>query len=127
MFDIVLDVERYPQFLPWCSDSRVIELSDGHQLAELELARAGMSQRFTTRNELRRPENITLSLVEGPFRRLSGEWRFRSLGDAGCKVELHLGFEMEGRLQRAALGQLWRMAADRMVDAFCERAEKLYG
>ena len=126
MFDVVLDVEVYPEFLPWCSGSRLIELSNEHQLAELELSRAGLTQRFTTRNRLVRPDRISLDLVNGPLTRLSGEWRFTALGDAGSKVELHLAFEMEGRFRKAALGQLWNMAADRMVDAFCERADVVY-
>lgn len=127
MFDVVEHVAAYPDFLPWCSRANVLEQSREHQVAELELSRAGMMQRFTTRNTLERPGRITLALVRGPFRRLTGEWRFTPLGNMGCKVELMLTFEMDGQLMKMALGQLWAMAADRMVDAFCVRAESLYG
>lgn len=127
MFDVVLDVEAYPSFLPWCSGARVLEYTGDVQVGELELSRAGMTQRFATRNRLVHPSSISLELVSGPFRKLSGEWRFVALGDAGCKVELTLTFEPDGRVMKMALGQLWRMAADRMVDAFCERAEVVYG
>lgn len=127
MFNVVLDVEAYPSFLPWCSGARVLEQHDSVQVGELELSRAGMTQRFATLNRLVFPSSITLELVSGPFRKLSGEWRFVALGDAGCKVELTLSFELDGRVMKVALGQLWRMAADRMVDAFCERAGVVYG
>jgi len=127
MFDVVADVEAYPDFLPWCSGARILEQEAGFQLAELELSRTGLNQRFSTRNHLERPTSIRLDLQEGPFRQLAGEWRFRPLGDSGCKVELTLRFELDGRMMQVALGQVWKMAADRMVDAFCRRAEVVYG
>lgn len=127
MFEIVRDVESYPAFLPWCSGARVISESGDEQLAELELSRGGMRQKFSTRNHLTRPTSLHIELEKGPFKRLRGEWRFTPLGDAGCKVALHLAFEPDSRLMNVALGQVWRMATDRMVDAFCARAEALHG
>ncbi len=126
MFQVVTDVTAYPDFLPWCSASRVIESSATEQVAELELSQLGMTQRFVTRNELTAPSLVRINLVQGPFRRLDGEWRFTSLGKTGCKVELSLQFDVESRVLGSVLVQVWEQASDKMVDAFCRRAESCY-
>lgn len=127
MFDVVNDIENYPRFLPWCKAARVISESEGASVAELTIARGGITQSFTTRNELDRPNSMKLDLVEGPFTRLRGEWRFEQLGDAGSKVALRLEFELDSRVAGYALGKVFGSAADTMVDAFCDRAESVYG
>jgi len=128
MYGIVNDVARYPEFLPWCADAEVLEASETEIVAELALRASGISERFTTRNLLMPHERIELTLVSGPFRSFNGVWTFRRLGaDEGCKVELRLAFEFSGA--RAVLGgafsRVFVKAADRMVDAFCERARAL--
>jgi ribosome-associated toxin RatA of RatAB toxin-antitoxin module len=134
LYAIVDDVASYPEFLPWCAGARVLEAGDDEMIAELELSGRGIHERFTTRN-LRFPhERIELHLVSGPFRRFSGIWTFTRLGahpgaaEAGCKVELSLDFEFSGA--RALLGSafagIFVKAADRMVDAFCVRAQTLH-
>jgi len=129
LFAIVDDVARYPEFLPWCARAEILEQRDGELVAELELAGRGIRERFTTRN-LRFPhERIELHLVSGPFRTFSGIWTFTRLGaDEGCKVALALDFEFAGA--RALLGSAFSgvfvKAADRMVDAFCQRARLLH-
>jgi len=129
LFEIVDDVARYPEFLPWCARAEILEQRDGELVAELELAGRGIRERFTTRN-LRFPhERIELHLVSGPIRTFSGIWTFTRLGaDEGCKVALALDFEFAGA--RALLGSAFSgvfvKAADRMVDAFCQRARLLH-
>ena len=76
MFDLVVDVERYPQFLPWVVGAEVHEKTDHDLLASLEMQRAGVRERFTTRNVMERPSWMTLKLVHGPFRLLEGRWSF---------------------------------------------------
>ena len=134
LFTIVDDVARYPEFLPWCAGAEVLEQREGELVAELELAGRGIRERFTTRN-LRFPhDRIELQLVSGPFRRFVGVWTFTRLGadglpgDAGCKVELALDFELAGAraLLGSAFGGIFVKAADRMVDAFCVRARALH-
>jgi ribosome-associated toxin RatA of RatAB toxin-antitoxin module len=127
MFALVNEVERYPEFLPWCSAAAVREREADHLVAELEIRRAGIGHRFTTRNELEAPERMTLELVEGPFEHFSGEWRFTPLAEDACKVQLDLDFEYAGRILRAALGPMFNRSADTLVDAFCARARALYG
>lgn len=128
VYGIVNDVARYPEFLPWCAEAEVLEASDTEVVAELALRVRGISERFTTRNLLVPHERIELTLVSGPFRSFSGVWTFRRLGaDEGCKVALRLDFEFSGT--RAMLGGAFSgvfvKAADRMVDAFCDRARAL--
>lgn len=127
MFSLVNDVERYVEFLPWCSAARVHEESAGVLVAELEISRGGVTQRFTTRNALVPPERMTLELVEGPFDWFAGEWRFTALAEDACKVELEMDFEYAGRIARTALAPLFLKSADEQVDAFCARARCLFG
>ncbi len=127
MFDVVNDIESYSQYLPWCVASEVLEQSETQVVAKLDIARGGMRQSFTTRNELDAPHHMSMSLLEGPFSMLQGDWYFKQLGDEGCKVEMSLCFDFDNRLMNAALGQVFSVAADKLVDAFCARAESIYG
>ncbi|WXL26917.1 type II toxin-antitoxin system RatA family toxin [Ectopseudomonas mendocina] len=127
LFDLVNDVAKYPEFLPWCSASEVIEVSETHMRASLEVAKGGLSQRFVTSNTLEPGKSIELNLAEGPFTQLNGRWEFKALGDKACKISLDLQFDYAGSLVRATLGPLFNQAANTMVDAFCQRAKELYG
>ena len=127
LFDLVNDVASYPQFLPWCRASEVLEVSETHMLASLEVAKGSIGQRFVTRNVLQPGQRIEMNLQEGPFTSLNGVWEFKALGDKACKITLDLSFEYSGALVKATLGPLFNQAATTMVDAFCQRAKQLYG
>jgi ribosome-associated toxin RatA of RatAB toxin-antitoxin module len=99
LFDLVNDVARYPEFLPWCASAEVMTADASTVVAALTIEQGRIRERLVTCNRLSFPERIELSLVEGPFRRLAGFWSFTKLGDAGCKVELELVFEMHGVVQ----------------------------
>jgi len=127
MFDLVNDIESYPVFLPWCSAAEVHEAGMDELLASLEVSKGGVRQRFTTRNRLYSPNTIEMELVEGPFNRLAGQWAFQPLNDEACKVILSLQFALNGRVARLAFGSAFSQAANTMVDAFCRRADAVYG
>ena len=127
LFDLVNDVANYPQFLPWCRASEVLEASETHMLASLEVAKGSIGQRFVTRNVLLPGQRIEMNLQEGPFTSLNGVWEFKALGDKACKISLDLTFDYAGPLVRATLGPLFNQATNTMVDAFCQRAKQLYG
>ncbi len=127
MYQLVADVETYPDFLPWCRSARVDADNGDEVKASLEIARGPVRKTFTTRNRLRPGEAIHMSLVEGPFKHLEGEWRFTPLGHDGSKIELHLEFDFESRLLKATVGPVFNHIAETMVDAFCKRAHTLYG
>jgi len=127
LYDLVNDVARYPEFLPWCSASTVLSESETAMRAELTVAKGSITQRFTTRNVLVPGQSIEMNLEEGPFTQLHGVWTFKALGDKACKISLDLTFDYAGALVKATLGPLFTQAANTMVDAFCQRAKQLHG
>lgn len=127
LYDMVNDVLSYPQFLPWCSATELLESSETALRAELTISRAGLTQRFSTRNQMVPGERIELQLEKGPFRKLHGVWTFQALTDQATKISLEMEFDYSGALIRATLGPLFTQAANTLVDAFCERAKQLYG
>ena len=126
MFELVNDVARYPEFLPWCARTEIHDQSDKHIIASMDIAKGGIRHRLTTQNQLQSPEIINITLVDGPFRNLSGRWHFKPLDAGACKVILTLEFEFSGSLSRMTFGQVFSHAATTMVDAFCRRADQLY-
>lgn len=127
MFDLVYDVESYPQFLPWCHRAQVISESDDQICGRIEVARIGIHQTFSTCNRFARYERMDIELLDGPFRKLRGGWRFTALRADACKVDLELDFEFSGRLIDRAFGAMFHQIANSLVDAFCKRADQVYG
>jgi ribosome-associated toxin RatA of RatAB toxin-antitoxin module len=126
MFNLVNDVARYPEFLPWCDRTEIHDQSEQQITASMDIAKGGIRHRLVTRNQLQSPEIIEITLVDGPFRKLAGRWHFKPLDSNACKVMLTLDFEFSGSLSRMAFGQIFSHAANTMVDAFCRRADDLY-
>ncbi|MEI8036075.1 MAG: type II toxin-antitoxin system RatA family toxin [Betaproteobacteria bacterium] len=126
MFALVDEVERYPEFLPWCSSSQVILRDEATTQATLMIGYRGLRQGFSTKNLKTPPTEMTMSLVEGPFRHLDGQWRFIDLQGRGCKIEFKIVYEFSNRLLAAVVGPVFDHIADTLVDAFVQRAEKLY-
>lgn len=123
MFDLIEHAEAYPEFLPWCTAATILERGDDWVAARLEFEYLRFRFGFQTRNAKRRPEWLSVRLVDGPFRRFDGDWRLTALGQAGCKVEFDVAYEIsDGLLDRIA-----RPAVDyvsrSMLDAFVRRAE----
>ena len=127
MFALVEDVEAYPQFLPWCNDVEVHSRDGDVVDVTLELHKGGLSKRFRTQNTLHRCEAMDLALIGGPFKRLSGGWRFRQLGEGGSKVALELEFEFDSRMLDMMIGAYFEDICNRLVDAFTQRAAVIYG
>jgi ribosome-associated toxin RatA of RatAB toxin-antitoxin module len=125
MFDLVERVEDYPEFLPWCPSTEVERIADG-MIATIGIRFKGIGQSFTTRNRHDRPVSIDMELVDGPFRRLEGRWRFHELAPDACKVEFTLDYEIAGGLLGRALSPVFGQIASTFVDAFVKRAEALH-
>ncbi len=126
MFALVNDVGRYPEFLPWCSGARVVDESDRQRLASVSIARGPLRARFTTRNTLTPDAAILMQLVDGPFRALTGEWRFDPLGGRGSRVSFRVEFDFTNRLTALALGAAFETLCGSIVEAFAARAETIY-
>ena len=126
MYNLVNDVENYAEFLPYFSKSLVHHRDEDEVQATLVIAAAGMSKSFTTRNRLQTNKMIEIRLVDGPFSHLEGFWRFDEMPE-GCHISVDLEFDFAGRMLSMLLGPVFEQVTDKMVDAFCDRAQELYG
>jgi len=128
MYDLVNDVESYPDFLPWCRSTTLISSSDTEMEASIDMAMGVLNRTFTTHNTMRPGERIELSLVDGPFRKLQGYWQFDKLRvDNACKVSLDLEFEFDSAMMSVAAKPVFTQIANSLVDAFVRRAVDVYG
>lgn len=126
MYQLVNDVKSYPQFLPGCSGSRVLDESDSQMMAAVDVSKAGISKTFTTRNILVSNQSIIMQLVDGPFRKLMGGWKFTPIDDDACRIEFQLDFEFTSKLIELAFGRIFKELAGNMVQAFTVRAKEVY-
>lgn len=127
MFKLVADIDAYPQFLPWCQSSRILSRDDTVVKAELEITRGGFHKHFSTENVNNEPDEIKMTLLDGPFKSLQGCWRFIALNNSASKISLRLEFELAGGLAAMAFGRVFNQICETMVDAFHKRAITLYG
>jgi len=126
IFGLVTDVERYPEFLPWCTGARIVVDEGEFVTVSLGLARGVVRGSFTTRNRLVPERSVEMSLVEGPFSLLEGRWDFWPIGQAGTRVELRIRFQTRGLISGLALGPAFEGICNQMVDAFGRRAHQVF-
>ncbi|NRA61371.1 MAG: SRPBCC family protein [Psychrobium sp.] len=127
MYDLINDVSAYPQFLPGCVGSDIVSFDGDVMVASVDVAKAGISKKFTTSNTLKLNERIDMALVDGPFKSLQGGWQFLVLDDNACKVSLSLEFEFSNKLVEMAFGKVFKELVGNMVGAFTQRAKVVYG
>lgn len=127
MYNLVNDIESYPQFLPWCRSSSVVLCGEDELRATIEMAKGAVHKTFTTSNRMQKHKMIDIRLLEGPFQRLEGYWRFEPLRADACKVSLDMEFEFSSALLRKVVEPVFKQIANSLVDAFCKRAVDLYG
>ena len=130
LFDLVADIERYPEFLPWCVGARVRSRSREEDLvvADLIIGFKMVRERFTSRVKLDRPNlRIDVAYTEGPFRYLNNHWLFEPLANGRCRIDFYVDFEFRSVILQRIIGALFNEAVRRMVQAFENRARKLYG
>lgn len=127
MFALVDHVEDYPRFLPWCSQTRVEFRDDKKTVATLHISYLSVKSHFTTENEKEIPFRMGLRLVDGPFRRLEGEWRFKPLAENACKIEFQLSYEFSSKIFEKIIGPVFSQITNTFVEAFVKRADEVYG
>jgi ribosome-associated toxin RatA of RatAB toxin-antitoxin module len=138
MYDLVVGVEAYPQFLPWCQRAEVLTQDEQGMTARLHLSYAGVRHAFTTRNIHELGRSVQMSLVDGPFSQLDGVWRFVPIGTpaahaapgAGaqaCRVEFDLSYAFASRSLELVVSPVFDRIANTFVDSFVRRAEQVYG
>jgi coenzyme Q-binding protein COQ10 len=130
MFDLVADVGKYPQFLPWCVGARVRSRTETEQVADLTIGFGPFRESFTSRVSMQRADGDGVSLIQvryenGPFRYLNNHWKFIP-HPKGCRVDFWVDFEFRSRVLQAAIGVVFNEAVRRMVNAFLKRAREVY-
>ena len=127
MYALVENVAAYPEFLPWCGGTEILKKEGDITRAAITIDFRGIKQRFSTENRADPPQLIEMSLLDGPFRQLDGNWRFKALGQDACKVEFRLHYEFSSKLLEKIVGPVFHFIASTFVDSFVKRARQLYG
>lgn len=127
MFDMVADVGRYPEFLPWVTATRVRSDSPTEMVADMIVGFKGLRETFSSRVAKERPGHIRVDYLEGPLKHLLNDWKFAPDGEGGCTVEFCVDFAFKNRVFEMLAGQVFDRAVRKMVNAFEERAARLYG
>jgi coenzyme Q-binding protein COQ10 len=131
LFDLVIDIERYPEFLPWCRASRIIEQSDNQLLAELIISFKHITESYVSEVTFERPKSINeagyiaVNLKQGPFEYLNNNWKFTALPQ-GTEISLELSFKFRSKILDSIIGLLFGKASSKMALAFKQRADALY-
>ena len=125
LYQLVEDVERYPEFVPGCTSAHVLERGEHEMVARLAVRRGPLRTEFTTRNRLDPGRGVHMHLVEGPFRVLEGQWSFAPVASNGCRIQLSLRFQFSNALKSALFDPLFEETAASLVRAFVARAQSL--
>lgn len=127
LFDLVADIRRYPEFLPWVAAIRVRSESESETVADLVVGFKSLKETFTSRVIKDRPRSIEIDYVEGPLKFLHNSWKFAPDGEGGTRIDFCVDFAFRNRIFEALAGQMFDRALRRMIGAFEERAHALYG
>ena len=127
MFDLVADIGRYPEFLPWVQGMRVGPVHNGVVVADMIVGFRMIRERFTSRVTLDRPRTVHVDYLDGPMKHLFNDWTFRDAPDGGCEIDFAVDFEFRNKAFEKLAGLFFAQAFEKMVGAFVARAEALYG
>jgi coenzyme Q-binding protein COQ10 len=127
LFDLVADIERYPEFLPWCVGARIRERHGNEIVGDLLIGYKMVRERFTSRVVLGRPDRIDVSYSEGPFKYLNNHWLFLPQPGGACLIDFYVDFEFRSKMLQKIMEMFFTEAVKRMVAAFDARAHRLYG
>jgi coenzyme Q-binding protein COQ10 len=125
LYALVADVEKYPEFIPWCVATRIRERDEKSILADMVVGFKGITEKYTSRVHLLENE-IEIEYISGPFATLENNWKFTAL-ENGSKISFVIKFQFKSKILQALIGGLFETACHKMVSAFTERAKKLYG
>ena len=127
MYDVVADVRSYPGFLPWCENMEIISESTEEVVAKLLISYGKLDISLTTKNKMKKDQSIQMSLVDGPFSNLVGEWLIQRLDDNACKVSLEMDFMFDNPVAHKLFGRVFQNVISAQLEAFQKRAQQLYG
>lgn len=124
MFQLVDSVENYPEFLPWCGSTQIIERDNDKTIASIEINYKGIRQNFTTENTKKHNQEMIIKLIDGPFKSLSGEWMFKKLDKDSCQIELKLEYEFSNIILEKLISPVFNIIANTFIDEFIKEANK---
>jgi coenzyme Q-binding protein COQ10 len=127
LFDMIADVEKYPEFLPWCIATRIRKREGNVMTADMVIGFKVFRENFTSQVTCVRPRRIDVLYFDGPFKYLNNHWIFEPHGDGHCEIDFYVDFEFRSRLMQKAIGAVFNEAVRRMISAFEDRARTLYG
>lgn len=127
MYALVDDILAYPRFLPWCRHTTVLSRTESEVKACIDVAKGGFDKSFTTLNRVVPNRTIEMNLVDGPFKKLHGQWDFQVLAENASKVILDIEFEFSNKITSMVMGPIFNQAIDTLVDSFVARAQEVYG
>ena len=124
MFELVDSVVNYPQFLPWCGSTQIIERDNNKTIASIEINYKGVRQTFTTKNTKKQNQEMSIKLIDGPFESLSGQWMFKNLDKDSCQIELKLEYEFSNIILEKLISPVFNMIANTFIDEFIKEANR---
>jgi coenzyme Q-binding protein COQ10 len=127
MFDLVAQIDRYPEFLPWCVAARIRSRQGNELVADLVIGFKMFRERYTSRVALERSQRIHVSYIEGPLKHLTNHWVFEPHPSGGTEIDFYVDFEFHSKVLQTLIGSLFHEAMRRIVAAFEQRAQRLYG
>jgi coenzyme Q-binding protein COQ10 len=127
LFELVAGVDKYPEFLPWCTAARITRREGNSFLADLIVRFKVFQERFSSKVTLHPHAQVDVEYITGPFRYLNNHWRFIEADDGGCIIDFYVDFEFKSKVLQKLIGLLFNEAVSRMVSAFEARARDLYG
>ena len=127
MFNLVDSVEDYPDFLPWCGGTEVLTKTNKVTKASIKINFRGVRQTFTTENNKNAPEKMIIKLINGPFKELSGEWRFLELDKDACRIELELHYQFNNIILEKLISPVFNIIANTFIDNFVKEANRRNG
>ena len=127
IFDLVADVGSYPDFLPWCTTTRILQQSESHMIAEMAVGYKSIREHYKSNVELNRDAMmIVVTAIDGPFKHLRNQWRFEEVGSSQCKIHFHIEFEFGSWILQKIIGTFFEDVVAKMVSAFETRADQIY-
>jgi coenzyme Q-binding protein COQ10 len=126
LFALVIDIESYPKFLPWCKGARIIKRNNEHIIAELMIEFAGLSHTYTSRVTFSHPHSITVDAIEGPFHYLTNIWKFDPINENETLLSFVIDFKFRSKVLDTMIGVVFDKTVKKLTQAFLERAKILY-
>jgi coenzyme Q-binding protein COQ10 len=127
MFALVMDIEKYPEFLPWCMGARINSKSKNDLEADVLIGYKMFREKFSSRVHFTRPKEIEVEYLKGPMRHLHNKWVFRDMKDSQCQIDFYVDFSLKTKLFESLVDQFFQKALMRMINAFEGRAMEVYG